>query len=185
MLVEDARRDLARRSRHGLGNIVALLLFWTGLGVLGLVVQQPPQRALMYLLVAILLWPTSLLVTRLTSHGPFRKDNILFSLTGLVAAQNIIFIPLLVGTYLTAPHIMPLNLSILLSAQFLLYIWIYNSFAYLFGSLGLLEVAVLIAWLAPGAAYLATPFMVAGVLAITTVLLLGTTADNKQAISQG
>lgn len=174
MLVEAARRDLARHSRHGLGNVVAFLLVWTGLGVLGLVVQQPAERALMYLCVAILLWPTSLVVSRLLRRGPLRKDNVLFSLTGLVAAQNIIFIPLLVGTYLTAPHMMPLNLSILLSAQFLLYIWIYNSLAYLFGSLGLLEVAVLIAWLAPGATYLATPFMVAGVLLVTTVFLLGT-----------
>ncbi len=166
MLVEAARRDLARHDRHGLGNVIALLLLWTGLGMLGLVVRNPPERALVYLLVGILLWPISILVTRVTSRGPLRKDNILFSLTGLVAAQNIMFIPLLVGTYLTAPHMMPLNLSILLSAQFLLYIWIYNSFAYLFGSLGLFEVAVLIAWLAPGAAYLATPFMVAGVISV-------------------
>ena len=185
MLVEAARRDLARHSRHGLGNVVALLLVWTGLGVFGLVVQQPAERALLYLIVAILLWPFTLAVSRLMSRGSLKKDNLLISLTWLVAAQNLIFIPLLVGTYLTAPHLIPLNLSIILSGQFLLYIWLYNSLAYLFGSLALLEVAILIAWLAPGAAYLATPFVVAGVLAVTTILLLGTTADDKQATRPG
>jgi hypothetical protein len=97
-----------------------------------------------------------------------------------VAAQHLIFIPLLAGTYLTAPHMMPLNLTILLSAQFLLHIWIYNSLAYLFGSLALLEVAVLIAWLAPENADVATPFMVAGVLLVTTLFLLRTPVDHKQ-----
>ena len=183
MLVEAARRDLARYSRHGLGNVVASLLVWTGLSVLGLIVQQLALRAVIYLSVAMLLWPISLIVNRLLSRGTMRKDNVLFSLAGLVAAQNILFIPLLVETYLTAPHMMPLNLSVLLSAQFLLYVWIYNSLAYLFGSLGLLEIAVLITWLAPGVAYLATPIMVTGILVVTAIFLLGTTADDKQAIN--
>src|SRR5687767_8647230 len=182
MLVETAKRDFARRSRRGIGNVIASLFVWMVLGVLGLVVQHSEQNAAMYIIAAVLLWPLSAVTSRLLSYKSQRKENPIVSLAVLVGALNIVFIPLLVGTYLTSPHMLPLSLSILLSAQFLLYIWIYNSLAYLFGSLGLLEVAALIAWLAPGAAYLATPFLVSGVLLVTAAFLLSTTADDKKDI---
>jgi len=180
MLVETAKRDLARRRRRGIGNVIASLFVWILLGVLGLIVQHAEQRAVMYIIAAVLLWPVSAATSMLLGQKSLRKENPIVSLAGLVGALNIIFIPLFVGAYFTASNMLPLYLAVLMGAQFLLYIWIYDSLAYLFGSLGLLEVAVLIALLAPGAVYVAIPFMAAGVLFVTLVFLLGSMADDRQ-----
>src|SRR5688572_18499097 len=185
MLVETAKRDLARRRRRGIGNVIASLFVWILLGVLGLIVQHAEQRAVMYIIAAVLLWPVSAATSMLLGQKSLRKENPIVSLAGLVGALNIIFIPLFVGAYFTASNMLPLYLAVLMGAQFLLYIWIYDSLAYLFGSLGLLEVAVLIALLAPGAVYVAIPFMAAGVMAVTLGFLLGTMPDDKQSTGLG
>ena len=181
MLVDTARHDLVWRSRRGIGNVVAPLLVWAGLSLLVLLSQDPGDSQVIYLVASLLLWPLNLLLGRLLSRRSSTADNPLFRLALIGSFLSVIFIPVIVGTYLTAPNMMPLYLCILTGGQFLLYIWIYESFAYLFGSLGVVEVAVLISWLAPKATYWVTPVAITIILSITTVFLLGEISKDTEA----
>ncbi len=58
MTINEAKHDLARRSRRGITNIGAGVLLWTTFGVLGMVLPPSPQRALIYLFGAGMLLPT-------------------------------------------------------------------------------------------------------------------------------
>lgn len=179
MQVEFAREELARQTRRGIGNVVAYLLVWIALGALGLLVQDRSQRALIYLIAAILMWPLSLATSRLLRGAQGLRENPLFGLALLAGASHILTIPLIVGAYLTTPAMMPLYLGVLLGAQLLINTWIYGSLAYLFASLGVVEVATLSGWLAPSAVHVTTPFLVAGVMVITMFFLLGELSSNK------
>lgn len=180
MLVETARRELAQHTRRGLGNVLVYLVVWAILGVLSLVIQDSNQAALMYMIAAIVSWPLNLAISYLLNDRSRLRENPLFELATLAGALQLLFLPIIVGTYLNTPEMMPLYLGILLGAQLLLNTWIYGSLAYLFAGLGVAEVATLSGWLAPTASYVVTPFLVAGVLLVTMFFLLGELSTEKR-----
>lgn len=175
MQVEVARREMAKQTRRGVGNVVTYLITWVALGMLGVISQTRSFQALAYLLVAIFIWPLSLLVYSVYSvfnGGQRLKANPLAPLIYLVGATQLLTLPLVVGIYLAMPDILPWYFGVLVGAQLLTGTWIYSSPAYLFGSLGVVEVATLAGWLAPTAVYVAAPLLVSVVLIVTMFFLL-------------
>lgn len=165
------KRDLARRSWRGLPNIMAAVGLWIAFGALGIALPDTPQRALIYLFGAGLLLPLGMLIAALLRIDLFARGNPLALLGGYLGGLQILFIPLMVGAYLATPQFVPWYLGVLVGAHFLPFAWLYDSRAYLLGSIGTASAAALTGWLLPAMTYVATPFAVAAALLLTALLL--------------
>jgi hypothetical protein len=172
MTVQTARHDLARRTRCGIAYILAGVLLWTVFGALGLTLPDSPRNGLIYLFGAGLLWPLGLAIGAALRLDLFARDNPLTSLAGLLGSVQILFIPLMIGAYVTTPQAVPWYLAVLVGAHFLPFAWLYDSRAYVFCAVATVAAAGLSAWMLPAATYIVTPFAVAAVLAVTVVLLV-------------
>ena len=181
MLVEDAKREFARRTRYGIGNVITHLVIWLALGISSFLFPEAGEIAMIYVVALAVIWPLNLIVSRLLNVERVVANNSLSKLAGLVGMIPLLFGPLLIGVYFTAPHMAPWTLSVLASTQFLISIWMYDSLAYLFCALGIIEVATLIGWLAPGATFIATPFAVASILLITAGFVGGEISSDRKA----
>ena len=179
MLVEDAKREFARRTRYGMGNVVTYLILWLALGIFSFLFPEAGEIAGIYIVGLFVIWPLNLAVLRLLNAEVAIKNNPISRLAQLVAMLPLLFGPLLIGVYFTTPHMAPWTLSVLASTQFFISIWMYDSLAYLFCALGIIEVATLISWLAPGATFIATPFAVASILLITAGFLGGAISSGR------
>jgi len=169
--LRDAKTNLARRTHRGMNNLIASLLLWLAFAVLVFVADEIPWKALAYILGAGILWPLALVVGHILKFDLFARGNPLSVLYLLLCGLQLPFIPLLIGAYTAAPETMPWYLGVIIGVQYLLFAWLYDSSAYLFCALGTLEVASLIGWLTPNAAYLVTPFAILGVLLISAIFL--------------
>ncbi len=181
MDLQTMKRDLARRSWRGLPNILAAVGLWTVFGALGMILPDTPQRALIYLFGAGLLLPFGLLIAALLRVDLFARGNPLALLGGYLGGLQILFIPLMVGAYLATPQFVPWYLGVLVGAHFLPFAWLYDSRAYLLGSIVTAIAAALTGWLLPALTYVATPFAVVAALLLTSLLLwrerMGDTAN--------
>ncbi|MEO8286200.1 MAG: hypothetical protein ABI670_07155 [Chloroflexota bacterium] len=175
------KADLARCTRRGINNLLTWLLLWTGFALLALTGASVAQRALVYILGALLFWPLALAIGRLLGVNLFARGNPLFLLYLLLSGLQILLLPLLVGTSFVGPEMVTWYLGITMGVQLLLFAWLYDSSAYLFSALGTMEVAALIGWLTPGIAYVAMPIAVLPVLAISTSFLLRENATATKA----
>lgn len=173
MTLKQLKQDLARRSGRGISNIIAGVILWSLFGLLGLVVPDVPQRALIYLFGAGLLLPLGLLLGRLLKLDLLAPDNPLARLGGLIGAVQILFIPLMLGAYATTPQLVPWYLGVLVGAHFLPFAWLYDSRAYLVLAIGTTAAAALTGWLLPAHTFVATPLAVAAVLLVGARLLWG------------
>ena len=172
MTIEESKRDLARRTRRGISNILAGVLLWTLFAVLGILLPPSPEKALIYLFGAGLLLPMGLGLGALLRFDMFAKGNPLTQLAGLLGGLQILFIPLMIGAYYASPQMVPWYLAVLVGAHFLPFSWLYESRGYWFAAVATSVGGGLSGWLFPEQAFVMTPLLVAGVLAITAVLLL-------------
>ncbi len=119
MTVQTARHDLARRTRCGIAYILAGVLLWTIFGALGLTLPDSPRNGLIYLFGAGLLWPLGLAIGAALKLDLFARGNPLTSLAGLLGGVQILFIPLMIGAYVTTPQAVPWYLAVLVGAHLL------------------------------------------------------------------
>ncbi len=180
MTINEARHNLARRTRRGITNIGAGVLLWTTFGVLGMVLPPSPQRALIYLFGAGMVLPLGMLLAALLRIDLFANGNPLGLLSGLLGGLQILFIPLMIGAYGATPHAVPWYLGVLVGAHFLPFMWVFNSRAYLFCALATTAAAGLSGLVLPHLAFVVTPFAVAGVLFITVALLVREIAADER-----
>lgn len=165
------KRDIATRSRRGLPNILAGAGLWATFGVLGAVLPDTPQRALIYLCGAGMLLPLGMLVAAIMRVDLFAKGNPLAVLGGYLGGLQMLFIPLMAGAYTATPSFVPWYMGVLVGAHFLPFAWLYDSRAYLIGAIGTTVAAALSGWLLPAATYLVTPFAVTLLLLVMALLL--------------
>ena len=166
------RQDLRVRTARGSSALLGGALLWTAFGLLGLVLPDQSERALVYLFGAGLLFPLSLAMARLRGLDPFATGNPLGMLAGLLGAVQILYIPVLLGTYFLAPEAVPWFLGVLVGAHLLPFAWLFGSAGYLLAAVGTTIAAGLTGWLTSAQSHVTTPFAVASVLAAATAVLL-------------
>ncbi len=178
--INEAKHDVARRSRRGITTIRAGVVLWTTFGVLGMVLPPSPHRALIYLFGAGMVLPIGMLLAALLKIDLFANGNPLGRLGGVLGGLQLLFIPLMIGAYGATPHAVPWYLGVLVGAHFLPFMWVFNSYAYLFCALATTAVAGLSGLVLPHLTFVVTPFAVAGVLLITVVLLMREIAADER-----
>ncbi len=166
------RQDLRTRTGRGSSALLGGTLLWATFGILGLVLPDRPERALLYLFGAGALFPLSLLLARVRGLDPFARGNPLGTLAGLLGAVQVLYIPVLLGAYYLIPDAVPWFLGVLVGAHLLPFAWLHGSTGYLTAAIGTTTAAGLSGWLTAEHAHITTPFSVTAVLAVASVLLL-------------
>lgn len=161
--------DLAVRTVRGLPMILAGCILWFGFSVAGLLLPAGPWQALIYLFGAGLLLPGGLAIGALMKIDLFAKGNALSNLVGYVGGLQILFIPLMIACYQLMPEVVPWFLAILVGAHFLPFVWLYQSRAYLFCSIGMVLAGSLSGWLWGANSFVVTPSLVSVVLILTAL----------------
>lgn len=171
MTLDTLKLDFARRTRRGLNNIIAGILLWSLFAILGIVLADWPQKALIYLFGAGMLFPLGLASGAALKFDVFAKGNPPGLLAGLIGGLQILFIPLMLGAYFTTPQMAPWYLAVLVGAHFLPFSWLYEGQAYRFAAVATSIGAGLSGWLLPNNTFVVTPLIVVVILVATAVLL--------------
>ena len=167
----------AAMTGRGINNIIAGVMLWGTLGALGIVLPDTLSvagqwhKAIFYLFGAGLLFPLGLLVGYLMKVDTFARGHPMAKLSGLIGGMQILFIPIMLGVYFASPAHVPWVLASLVGAHLLPFYWVYDSRAYLFGSLGLVTMAAGTGFVMPAQSFVIVPFGVVLVLAGMAVML--------------
>lgn len=161
--------DLAVRTRRGLPMIVAACVLWSVFVLTGLSLPTSQAQALVYLFGAGMLVPLGLATASLLKIDLFVNDNPLSGLLGYAGGAQILFAPIMIACYFTAPSSVPWFLAVLVGAHFLPFAWIFESRSYIFAAVAMSALAGLSAWLWPNATFIVTPSLMVLVLVLTVI----------------
>lgn len=173
---EALKAEYIRRNQRGIAFIGAGVIVWSVFAMLGAVLPEK-IRPFIYLFGAGVQFPSGILAATLLKHDWQSKGNPFGGLAGLIGGLQILFAPIVIMTWAKHPELLPWYLGVLVGAHFLPFVWLYNSRAYLFLSVGVTLVSAGTGVFWPAKAYVLTPLAVALVLAVGTLLLW---RENKQ-----
>lgn len=175
------KRSFAQKTRLGIPFIWAGVLAWVLFGTLGTILPENIKQ-FVYLFGAGTQFPLGILVAKLMGIDPFDNTNPLSKLVGFAGGLQIFFAPVVIFLWKTAPQAVPWCLAVLVAAHFLPFVWLFDSNAYLFATIGMAVVGVAVALFLPALAYTASGFGVAAVLLVTVLLLYKDERKLKEAL---
>ena len=172
--VNEARADLARRTRRGIGMPMAGLLYWVGVSVL--VQALPMKTALLVSFFATgAVFPVGLAFTRMLGADLINKGHVLNGLGGIFNAVQAFYWPVLILVYFVATPWTMFTMVVLFCSHFLGYAWLYDSRGYWVLGIAGPVAAVVMALTLGEATHLALPPVIAAVYAVACALLAGET----------
>lgn len=182
--IKEIKRDLMRTTKRGIPLILAGLLFWGVVGLLGIIL---PERVTVwgYIFGIGAVFPIGILISTILKIDIFAKGNPLGVLAGIVGGTQILFAPIIIMLLFKSPAWIPFTLGVLNGAHFLPYAWIYNSKTYLFHSVATTIVASIIGSIFLADTFIITPFCIAGMFVICIFGLLAEGKSDSSAISLG
>lgn len=174
MTIDEARDDLARKTRRGIGMPMAGLLYWVAVSLL---VQMLPLKTavLISFFATGAVFPVGLLFTRLLGADLINKGHVLNGLGGIMNAVQAFYWPVLILVYLKAPEWTIFTMVVLFCSHFLGYGWLYRSRGYAVLAIAGPVAAIVMALGIGTATHVALPPVVAAIYAVTCVMLLGET----------
>jgi hypothetical protein len=181
MSFDALRAEFIQRTRRGIAFIGAGVIVWTLFGILGIVLPEP-IRPFIYLFGAGVQFPAGILLATLLKHDWQSKGSPFALLPGLVGGLQILFAPVVIMTWVKHPELLPGYLGVLVGAHFLPFVWLYKSRTYLFLSIGITLTAAATGLLLTASAYRLTPFSVAAILAVATLMLHSENTKNASQV---
>jgi len=166
-LLSAARDDVWGRTDGGLRFLLAAVVVWITLGILGVVGVTEQSVALVYLGAAGLVFPLALLL----GHDVLARANPLARLGALLSGLQVLLLPILLWALLHEPSVVPWFLGTLTSAQLLPFGWLYGGRAYPIGAILGVAVAAGTGFAFPLLTFLLTPFAIAAVFGLTALLI--------------
>lgn len=172
--LDEARADLALKTRRGIGMPLAGLLYWMAVSIL--VQALPMKTALLWSFIGTgAVFPVGLLFTRLYGGDLINKGHELNGLGGLFNAVQAFYWPVLILVFYLAPAWTLFTMVVLFCSHFMGYGWLYRSRAYwVLAIAGPVLAVVLALWLGRETHY-ALPPVIAAVYAVASVMLLSET----------
>lgn len=132
MAVEEARVDIARRTKSGLSFILASVVIWAAIaGVWLLPIENVLARNLFTFFCTAPLVPLAFAFSRLIKAEFSATDNPLHGLGFLFSLNQLSYILIAMWAYSQAPEHMVMILAIIFGAHLLPFSWLYKSRAYL------------------------------------------------------
>ena len=129
MNVSEAKKDLAIKTKRGLPIILAGVLFWIVMSIMGFVLSEK-QVVWVYLIGMGCVFPFGLMIAAILKIDMFAKGNPLGVLAGLIGGINVLNIPLVLLAYFQFPEWLPFVVAMLIGVHFIPYVWIYESKSY-------------------------------------------------------
>jgi len=180
MTIDEARADLARLTRRGIGMPMAGLLYWVAISI---VVQVLPVKTAV--LVAFFatgaVFSVGLWFTRLLGADLINKGHVLNGLGGVFNAAQAFYWPVLILVFFLVPEWTLFTLVVLFCSHFLGYAWLYRSRGYAVLAIAGPVVAVVMALVIGTRTHYALPPAIAGVYAVAVALLVAETRAGMSA----
>ncbi|OJD43215.1 hypothetical protein [Bacillus sp. L27] len=129
MNVVEAKKDLAIKTKRGLPIILAGVLFWIVMSIIGFALSEK-QVVWVYLIGMGCVFPFGLMIAAILKIDMFAKGNPLGVLAGLIGGINVLNIPLVLLAYFQFPEWLPFVVAMLIGVHFIPYVWIYESKSY-------------------------------------------------------
>ena len=130
--MDEARSDLAKRTKRGMHFIAASVVLWTGVLVVWLLPSENIlTRNLLTFFCTAPLMPLAFLFSKLLRAEFSAKDNSLNNLGILFSVNQMLYILIAMWAYAAAPASMVMILAIIFGAHLLPFAWLYQSRAYL------------------------------------------------------
>ncbi len=181
MTINEARTDLARLTRKGMGMPMAGLIYWVAVSLL--VQLFPLKTALLFSFFATgAVFPLGLLFTRMLGASLINKNHELNGLGGILNAVQAFYWPVMILVYITVPEWTMFTMVVLFCSHFLGYGWLYQSRGYIFLSIAGPVIAILMALTMGAATHQALPPVIAAIYAITCAMLLTETRSEPTGI---
>lgn len=106
MNVVEAKKDLAIKTKRGLPIILAGVLFWIVMSIIGFALSEK-QVVWVYLIGMGCVFPFGLMIAAILKIDMFAKGNPLGVLAGLIGGINVLNIPLVLLAYFQFPEWLP------------------------------------------------------------------------------
>jgi len=171
MNVNEAKQDLAGRTKKGVAMIYVGTYFWLLMGILSFIDMHIHLLGLFHLIGIGMIFPLSISVSNLFKIDIFAKGNGLSNFAGILGGMQILFAPILILIFMEKPEWLPFFIAILTGAHFLPYSALYNSKAYIFQSVAVVGLASVFGFIFMEHAYTILPFGLALIYFITSILI--------------
>ncbi|MBP1930101.1 DUF7010 family protein [Ammoniphilus resinae] len=165
MTLSQLKQDLICDAQKGYPIFLAGALYWLVMGVLGFYLEGK-TLALWYLLGTSSIFPLGILISRLCKVN-FLSKNPLGTLGGIIGGIQAFYLPLWIVIYMEHYEWIPMAIGLLGASHFLPYIWIYESKTYLFFSITMALISVVLGYVFIETAFLLLPFSMTLVYLIT------------------
>jgi len=146
------RRELSAVTKKGVGLPIAGVVFWIVATVIWRVMPAP-RAGIVVLAATGLVFPLGLLLSRGLKADVLARRKPLSDLGGVLAAVQLLYLPVLILCVLRFPAWMPFVMAVLFGSHFLPYGWLYESRGYYLLGIGIPVVATAIALAGPSASY--------------------------------
>ena len=118
------------------------------------------------------IFPFGILISKLLGVNILTTGNPLGTLGGIVAAPQAFYIPVFIIVYMHIPSYLPFTIGLLGGSEFLPYMWIYRSKAYLFVTLGVCLSSLIIGGFFVDHAFYFVPLAISLIYGIGVLLIL-------------
>lgn len=133
--LEHLRSEIIASAKRGYPILLSGALFFLVLAYLPLILPMTIVR-LLWIFGLMVIFPLGILLGRILRVNVITTNNPLGTLGGLIAGTQTFFIPVFILVYQFKPEYLPFTIGILGGGHFLAYMWLYESRAYLFVTLG-------------------------------------------------
>jgi hypothetical protein len=147
MTINEARNDLAKKSKRGISFILASIIIWCAISIVWLLpIQNVLARNFLTFCCAAPLLPLSFLISKVIKSEFSAKDNPLNGLGILFSVNQVIYLVIAIWAYTAAPYNMVMIMAIIFGAHLLPFSWLYKSKAYLLMSIIIPISVIFLGW---------------------------------------
>ncbi|MBP1154300.1 MULTISPECIES: hypothetical protein [unclassified Paenibacillus] len=165
------KKDLIRSSQRGYPILVSGAIFMLFLTIAPALFPKETVP-LIWLIGMGSIFPLGLAIAKILGVTIITKDNPLGTLGGVMAGVQGFYIPVYIMIYQFSPEWIPFAVGLLGGSHFLVYVWIYNSKAYLFLTLGSTLASMVLGGMFLSQAYTLVPLALFVIYCVTVFWLL-------------
>ncbi|WP_068674166.1 hypothetical protein [Oceanobacillus sp. Castelsardo] len=176
MNMREVQNDLMQRTKKGVAMLYVGAIYWFLMGILGFFDMHINLLGLIYLIGIGMIFPLGILVSNLLKIDFIARGNELSGFAGVIGGMQILFAPILIMIYIEKIEWLPFFIAILTGAHFLPFSVLYKSKGYIFQSIAVVLMAMVVGFIFMDFVYTILPFSLSVIYLITSILL---TKENK------
>ncbi len=145
--INEARQDIARRTKRGISFICASIILWAAISVVWIApVQSIAARNLLTFCCAAPLMPLAYLISRMNKAEFTVRGNPLNNLGLLFSLNQFAYLLIAIWAFAGAPERMVMIIAVIFGAHLMPFSWLYQSKAYMVMSVVIPVAVTVVGW---------------------------------------